>query len=164
MQKSLTSVLILLIASLFVACSKRLVGPETSNNPVANFDHLWGEYDRLYGAFEPKKLDWGALYQTYRPQVNEQTTDAELYRVMTTLLSHLDDNHVYLRPTAETKLPWYDGGVLGRTKVSDYDREVVSRYLTDTRSFTSEFVCGKLPSNVGYVLLKGFDPVAQQGD
>jgi hypothetical protein len=32
----------------------------TLNNPVANFDHLWGEYDRLYGAFEPKKHNWNA--------------------------------------------------------------------------------------------------------
>ena len=157
MKKQLTSLLILSIAALFAACSNRLIGPETPNNPVANFDYLWGEYDRMYGAFEPKKLDWNALYQTYRPQVNEQTTDAELYRVMTALLGHLDDNHVYLRPTADTKLPWYDGGILGRTKVTDYDGAVVKRYFTDNRTFTNEFVCGKLTPSVGYFLLKGFE-------
>ena len=157
MKKQLTSILILSVAALFAACSNRLIGPETPNNPVANFDYLWGEYDRMYGAFEPKKLDWNALYRTYRPQVNEQTTDAELYRVMTALLNHLDDNHVYLRPTADTKLPWYDGGILGRTKVTDYDGSVVKRYLTDSRNFTNEFVCGKLTPNVGYILQKGFE-------
>jgi carboxyl-terminal processing protease len=157
MKKSIASVLFLGIVILFSACSNRLIGPETPNNPVTNFDHLWGEYDRLYGAFEPKKLDWNALYHTYRPQVNQQTTDADLYRVMTALLGQLDDNHVYLRPTADTKLPWYDGGILGRTKVTDYDGTVVKRYLTDNQKFTSEFVSGKVAPNLGYVLLKGFE-------
>jgi hypothetical protein len=157
MKKQLASILTLFVAALFAACSNRLIGPETLNNPVANFDHLWGEYDRLYGAFEPKKLNWNALYQTYRPQVNEQTTDAELYRVMIALLGHLDDNHVYLRPTAGTGLPWYDGGILGRTKVTDYDGAVVKRYLTDSRTITNEFICGKLTPSVGYILLKGFE-------
>jgi hypothetical protein len=157
MKKSYPSILIVSLIALFTSCSNRILGPELPNNPVTSFDHLWGEYDRLYGAFEPKKIDWNALYQTYRPQVNEQTTDAELYRVMTSLLNHLDDNHVYLRPTANTGLPWYDGGILGRTKVEDYDGAVVKRYLTDSRTFTNEFVTGKLADNIGYMLLKGFE-------
>ncbi|MBD2703085.1 S41 family peptidase [Spirosoma sp. BT702] len=157
MKKSLISMLIISAAALFTACSNRIIGPETPNNPITNFDHLWGEYDRLYGAFEPRKIDWNALYQTYRPQVNEKTTDAELYRVMTALLNHLDDNHVYLRPTANTGLPWYDGGILGRTKIEDYDGSVVRKYLTDSRTFTNEFITGKLPGNIGYILLKGFE-------
>ncbi|WP_338874038.1 S41 family peptidase [Spirosoma sp. SC4-14] len=157
MKKSLFSILILGVSTLFAACSNRFIGPEMPNNPVTNFDHLWGEYDRLYGAFEPKKLDWDALYKTYRPQVNEQTTDADLYRVMTALLDNLDDNHVYLRPTANTGLPWYDGGVLGRTRERTYDGAVVKRYLTESRTFTNEFSTGKLPGNVGYILLKGFE-------
>ena len=157
MKKPLSYILMVSVAVLFSACSNRLIGPETPDNPITNFDQLWGEYDRLYGAFEPKKLDWNALYQKYRPQVNEQTTDAELYRIMTALLDHLNDNHVYLRPTANTGLPWYDGGILGRTKVADYDGAVVKSYLTGNRTFTNEFVTGKLPGNVGYILLKGFD-------
>jgi hypothetical protein len=156
MKKSDIFILLSLI-TLLSSCTKRLIGPEAPNNPISNFDQLWGEYDRLYGAFEPKKIDWHALYQTYRPQVNEQTTDAELYRIMTSLLNHLDDNHVYLRPTADTKLPWYNGGILGRTNVNDYDGAVVKRYLTENRTFAQEFVSGKLTSNIGYILLKGFE-------
>ncbi|WP_020595520.1 S41 family peptidase [Spirosoma panaciterrae] len=152
-----TFFLLLLVSALFTSCSNRLIGPELPNTPIANFDYLWSEYDKLYGAFEPKKLDWNALYQTYRPQVNQQTTDAELYRVMVALLNHLDDNHVYLRPTANTQLPWYNGGILGRTKITDYDGTVVKKYLTESRTITSELVCGKLADRVGYILLKGFE-------
>ncbi|WP_461115455.1 S41 family peptidase [Spirosoma jeollabukense] len=157
MKNCRTFFLLLWVSALFTACSNRLIGPELPNTPVTNFDHLWGEYDKLYGAFEPKKIDWNTLYQTYRPQVNPQTTDAELYRVLVALLNHLDDNHVYLRPTANTQLPWYDGGILGRTQVTDYDGTVVKQYLTESRTISREFVCGKLAHKVGYVLLKGFD-------
>ncbi|GAB3493613.1 S41 family peptidase [Spirosoma knui] len=156
-MKKLSLLILLCLTTLLSSCTKRLIGPEVPNTPVANFDQIWGEYDRLYGAFEPKKIDWNALYQTYRAQVNEQTTDAELYWIMTSLLNHLDDNHVYLRPTADTKLPWYNGGILGRTQVADYDGAVVKRYLTENRTFAQEFVSGKLASNVGYILLKGFE-------
>lgn len=143
---------------LFVtACTSQLIGPQTANSPVSNFDYLWKEYDQLYGTFEPKKIDWEAAYNTYRPQINEQTTDAELYRVMIKLLDVLDDNHVYLRPTADTKLPWYSGGILGRTTVADYNGEVVKTYLTATKAITHEFACGKIGPKVGYILLKGFE-------
>ncbi|GAB4017450.1 S41 family peptidase [Spirosoma koreense] len=139
------------------ACTSQLIGPQTINSPVTNFDYLWQEYDRLYGTFEPKKIDWAAAYKTYRPQVNDQTTDAELYRVMTKLLDVLDDNHVYLRPTVDTKLPWYSGGILGRTKVEDYNPDVVKTYLTCTKPVTSEFIVSKIRPNLGYILLRGFE-------
>ncbi|QDK81528.1 S41 family peptidase [Spirosoma sp. KCTC 42546] len=142
---------------LTTACTSQLIGPQTPNSPVTNFDYLWQEYDRLYGTFEPKKIDWDTAYKTYRPQITEQTTDADLYRVMTKMLDILDDNHVYLRPTADTKLPWYSGGILGRTQVEDYNGDVVKTYLTSTKQITHEFVCSKIKQNVGYILLKGFE-------
>lgn len=153
-MKALPLYVLLLLST---ACTSQLIGPQTANTPITNFDYLWQEYDRLYGTFEPKKIDWNAAYKSYRAQINEQTTDAELYQVMTKLLGVLDDNHVYLRPTADTKLPWYSGGILGRTTVTDYNSNVVKTYLKDTRAITHEFVCSKIGPNVGYILLKGFE-------
>ena len=153
-MKTIPLVLLILFTT---ACSSHLVGPQTPDSPITNFDHLWKEYDQMYGTFGPKKIDWDAAYKTYRPQVSEQTTDAELYQIMTKLLDILDDNHVYLRPTADTKLPWYSGGILGRTKVEDYNGDVVKTYLTTTKEITHEFMCGKTKQNVGYFLLKGFE-------
>ncbi|GAB3900661.1 S41 family peptidase [Larkinella knui] len=145
-------------AAVFLSsCSQKLIGPDAPNNPVANFDHLWGEYDKMYGAFEPKKIDWQAVYQKYRPQVSDNMTDAELLNVMTQMLDVLDDNHVYLRPTANTKLPWYSGGILGRTRVEDYNGEVVKTYLSETKMYGNDLEYGKLTPTVGYLLLKGFE-------
>ncbi len=157
MKKQLFSLLMLSLVVPMAGCTDQLIGPQTLNNPGTNFDYLWGEYDRLYGAFEPKKIDWNGLYKPYRAQLNEQTTDAELYRTMTALLDHLDDNHIYLRPTADTGLPWYDGGILGRTTIEDYDGAVVRHYLIGNQTYTDEFFLGKLPGRLGYMLLKGFE-------
>ncbi|MBD2754938.1 S41 family peptidase [Spirosoma validum] len=148
---------LLVLFFLTTACTPQLISPQTANSPITNFDYLWKEYDLLYGTFEPKKIDWEAAYKTYRSQITEKTTDAELYQVMTKLLDVLDDNHVYLRPTADTKLPWYSGGILGRTAVTDYNADVVKTYLTETREITREFLCSKTKQNVGYILLKGFE-------
>jgi carboxyl-terminal processing protease len=151
---------VILLAGLIAflsACSKQLIGPDAASNPVSNFDHLWGEYDRLYGAFGPKKIDWNAVYQKYRPQINDNMTDAELLKVTTQMLDVLDDNHVYLRPLASTNLPWYSGGILGRTTVEDYNGDVVKTYLSETKTYGNDMVFGKLKPTVGYLLLKGFE-------
>jgi len=47
------------------------------NNPVGNFEILWKTFDERYANFELKKVDWNAIYQKYRPQINAQTTDLE---------------------------------------------------------------------------------------
>ncbi|WP_420151049.1 S41 family peptidase [Spirosoma sp.] len=146
-----------LLFLLTTGCTSKLLGPQTANSPVTNFDYLWKEYDLMYATFDPKKIDWEAAYRTYRPLITEKTTDAELYQAMTKLLDVLDDNHVYLRPTADTKLPWYSGGILGRTTVNDYNSDVVKTYLTHTKAITHEFVCSTIKQNVGYILLKGFE-------
>ncbi|ADB38128.1 S41 family peptidase [Spirosoma linguale] len=156
-MKRLRLPLLLLFVLNLMACSSQLLGPQVTSNPVSNFEHLWQEYDRLYGPMDAKKIDWKQVYTQFRPQVSNQMTDAELYAVMTNMLDVLDDNHVYLRPVASTRLPWYTGGILGRTPVRDYDETVVKNYLTESRTITHEFDCGKLPGNVGYILQKGFE-------
>ncbi|WP_111631035.1 S41 family peptidase [Larkinella arboricola] len=145
------------LAAVETSCTRQLIGPDAPNTPVANFDQLWGEYDRMYGAFEPKKIDWQAAYQKYRPLVRDNMSDAELLKVMTQLLDVLDDNHVYLRPTTNTNLPWYAGGILARTQVVDYDGGVVKKYLIETKTYGNDLIYGKLAPTVGYLLLKGFE-------
>ena len=70
---------------------------ELPKDPVFNFETLWQMFDRNYGCFIPKKIDWNLLYRTYRPKVTEKATDDELFDIMIGLLEHLNDNHVKLR-------------------------------------------------------------------
>ena len=52
------------------------------SEPENNFEYLWQTFDRNYGIFGPKKVDWHALYKVYRPRVTPQTTDEELFDII----------------------------------------------------------------------------------
>ncbi|RDC63786.1 S41 family peptidase [Adhaeribacter pallidiroseus] len=142
---------------LLSACEKTLVGPVAPNNSEENFEKLWQEYDRLYGSFRVKNINWDALYAQYRPLVKPTTSDAELMTIMTNLLRPLDDNHVFLRPLRSTGLKPFNGGLLGRQKFEDYDKAVAQAYLTDKKTYGNAIIYGKLRPDIGYINLLHFD-------
>ncbi|HVG14025.1 MAG TPA: S41 family peptidase [Chitinophagaceae bacterium] len=142
---------------LFSSCTKALIGSETTNKPSENFGALWQDFDEHYGAFVPKNINWKAAYDSLRPMVNDNMTDAQFFAVAKRLLNVLDDNHVYLRPTANTGLPWYAGGVLGRTFVQDYNKGVALAYLSTHTVYDNSLEYGTFSGNVGYIKILNFD-------
>ena len=148
----------LFLAFTFVAvlgsCSKTLIGTEKSNTATSNFNVLWQDFDEHYAAFIPKKVDWQAQYLKHRMQVTDTMSNVSLYAVLTGLLDVLDDNHIYLRPLKETGLPWYSGGILGRTKVEDYDRRVAETYLKEKIVYNKALEYGFIEGNIGYINLR----------
>ena len=77
--------------------------PETCKHPspdtpLAAFDALWQTYDEHYPFFAMKGIDWYAVSDQYRPQINEQTTDAELLDIFTAMIEPLHDAHTWIQP------------------------------------------------------------------
>ncbi len=78
-----------------------LLGTAISNaqelsEPEKNFEYLWREFDTRYALFLPKRIDWNLIYRIYRPKVTPQTNDDELFEIMSSMLTHLNDLHVRL--------------------------------------------------------------------
>jgi TPR repeat protein len=69
---------------------------ETQVDTEKNFQILWNEFDRYYVFFESKNVNWQALYDIYAPQVTDQIDNAELFDILSSMLTHLDDGHVNL--------------------------------------------------------------------
>ena len=69
---------------------------QASNDPEKNFEYLWKTFDEKYGIFLPKRVDWDLLYKVYRPKIKPNTTDDELFEIMSNMLGHLNDLHVRL--------------------------------------------------------------------
>ena len=67
------------------------------NDPERNFNFLWESFDKSYSNFQCKSFDWNDLYSIYRAKINTETTNRKLFQIMTELLEHLDDKHVYIR-------------------------------------------------------------------
>jgi len=65
-------------------------------DPERNFEYLWKTFDERYGIFLPKRVDWDLLYAVYRPKVTPNTTDDELFEIMSNMLDNLNDLHVRL--------------------------------------------------------------------
>ena len=151
----LAAILVAVIS--FCSCTKVLIGKEQPNTRTKNFEILWQDFDQHYGAFAAKGIDWKMAYAQYKPMISDTMSDAAFFDVCKKLLNVLDDNHVYLRPLANTGLPWYSGGILGKTTVEDYDRNVELAYLSEFKKINSAIECGKFPGNVGFLNLLNFE-------
>jgi hypothetical protein len=73
-----------------------------ASSPETNFETLWKEFDTRYSFFEIKKINWDSLHTVYRAQVTSTTTDAQLFQIMSSLLSNLKDGHVSLTTSVGT--------------------------------------------------------------
>jgi hypothetical protein len=140
------------------SCDKIFLSKEIENNPINNFDDLWNSFDEMYGGFELKNINWDSVYSVYRPMLNENSTDEELYIALIGMLDVLNDNHVCLIP-ANSNLDAYQSGILGRLKTfSDFKEATVSnQYLVDRKTIGNTIVYGKLDYNIGYIHLSNFD-------
>jgi len=96
------------------------------SEPEKNFEFLWKDFDQNYGIFGPKRVDWDWLYKVYRPKVTPQTTENELFTIMSGMLKQLNDNHVRLRKEGRT----FTSGLLGEIKMRDHSLLLIrNKYL-----------------------------------
>lgn len=149
-----------LYAILFSGCEKLFV-EEPANNPVAVFGNLWTTFNEEYAPFEERKVDWEAEYANFRTKVTEQTTDDELFNVLSQLLATLDDGHVSL--TAPGKDIFFSNKIR-QEKTNDelFDLMVIkSNYLENgfREGDETSYVYGKIKNkNLGYIF---FDHVGE---
>lgn len=164
--KYLHTLFITVICSSFImaSCEEELIGPEKANTPTNNFVQFWKTFDERYGMFDVKNIDWKAIHDQFKPRVNDQMTDEELYKVLSDMIVLLNDNHLNLYPT-NGELPVFPGGVLsyrnGQLEIlkvqEDYDLEVAKTYTTGYEQVTENIGYGNLPNDLIYLNVKGTD-------
>ena len=152
-------------------------------DPAANFEAFWRMFDRNYGSFIPKRVDWDLLYRVYRPKVNARTNDRDLFEIMSRLLEHLNDNHVKIQSRRPPR--FFRSGILGQLNrdargrhipigynIPDFSLDLVKRgylqgryeeRLPGTRLaayFGGDFplyTFGRLKKDIGYFHIRNFD-------
>jgi carboxyl-terminal processing protease len=132
-----------------------LLGPDTENNPRNNFDLLWEEFDRKYAQFDVKGIDWDEVYRIYSPQINEGTTNDELFQILSDVLGLLNDNHI----TLYRKGQLYRSGVLSGMVMNDFSLELIKeKYLQNVQTILGgQFVYGLLTPSTGYIYIDDFE-------
>lgn len=77
---------------------------ETSDVQV-NFNVLWQFFDEYYPSFKERfpqtENHWQNVYGEYAKQINTNTSNYQLYKVMADMLSILNDGHVELYPYSD---------------------------------------------------------------
>lgn len=67
---------------------------------LKTYDAFCELFDQNYASFDEKGIDWTKACTTARKELNEESSEDDLYRVMTSLLKPLNDAHITLRATS----------------------------------------------------------------
>lgn len=160
LKKNTFFVIGILICLTFItmSCEQTILGPEPKNTPEDNFEILWQDFDNYYALFDVKKVDWKAIYNTYRPRVNSHTSEDDLWTIFTEMLFVLHDSHVAIYNSDYSR--HYKSGILNGLVRDDFNSAVVGNYI-DGRIITagSNYLhYGKLKNhNIGYLHIYSFD-------
>ncbi len=97
---------LLLLLFCLTSCEKLLVGPGTENNPEQNFEVLWKTINDKYSYFELKQINWDSIYTVYRPKINSETKEVDLFFTMSDMLYTLRDGHTNLFSGFDVSRNW----------------------------------------------------------
>ena len=78
---------------LTTGCEETLLKEQYENTATDNFEFFWSEFDKLYGAFDAKQINWDSLKTIYGININENTSNRQLYDAICGLLNELNDGH-----------------------------------------------------------------------
>jgi hypothetical protein len=100
---------ITLLALIFTACGKWIVGNNPRNSPRNNYDFFYQTVKENYSFFPEKEVDWDALDRIYRPLVNDSISNDSLYAILSKMLHALKDGHVnlYVGHDRSRNADWY---------------------------------------------------------
>lgn len=148
-------ILVLLLFSA-VSCEKLFFEPEPLTDPVSIFEQFWGTYHTDYAPFEERGVDWDEVYATFRPKVNGQTTDEELYNILKDMISGLNDSHIkFTAPGKQVYTPNIYYGTHLEDELFDIDL-IKNQYFTEkVVEYDGGYVVTSSINDVAYIWFKG---------
>jgi len=134
-------------------------------DPEYNFEVFWHTFDEQYAFFDIYGVDWQAQYEQYRPQVTAQTSQEELFAILSAMLAPLDDSHVSLvwddahefaAGTQVLTLPNFNEAV-------DYMRKNITQKADTVALANRKFFYRRLDDRTGYIFLAGMQSFTEDG-
>lgn len=141
----------IIVSVLAMGCEEIFFEKDTPGDPVSNFDYLWSTMNEKYSLFEFKRVDWDSVYAVYRPMVNENTNQTELFEIMAEMLNILKDGHTNLRSEFDIQryFPYLEAD-------PNFSFDLVERnYLGIDYRFTG-FLLNQVFDSVGYIYYGSF--------
>ena len=141
------------------------VGEEQyDNTPTGNLDALWSIIDRNYCFLTYKEeqlgFNWAQVRYEYRRRLNDKMSRAQLFEVLTDMLSTLRDGHVNLYAAHDVGRNWSWHEDYPR----NFDPLLQEAYLGTDYKIAAGLSYRILPDNVGYVVCASFASGAGDGN
>lgn len=123
-------------------------------DPYANFDVLARTIDERYCFFAEKNIDWDSLCKEYRSKITSETSQMDLFFIMSDLLDNLRDGHVNLSSSFDTsyyKKWWTD-------YPQDFNMRTLEQYYLDFKGLTTSGMRYAMftPDSIGYIYYPSF--------
>jgi hypothetical protein len=120
--------------------------PLDSQAALAVFDKVWNAFDREYAMFAIKpKVDWRKLRETYRPRAAATKSNHELAAVVSEMLDHLEDLHVYVEIDGQY-VPGYK-----RDRPLNANAKATAALIGSLTRAGSDLNWGRTSDRVGYI-------------
>jgi len=140
----------------------------TSDDPSTVFDAFWHTFNEHYAFFDIRQMDWLAQYQIYSPQINNNTSEEELFNLMLAMVKPLNDAHTRLgndihdESALTTQVPLIaefesqeQFPTLGEfiNHLSTSFNQTITSYLGESQKFAgnNKFNWGELNDAIGYI-------------
>ena len=141
----------------FTSCEKMMVGEVIENTPEKIFQNMWDKFDSHYGLFLVKDINWDSVYASHLPLAKSAKTNEDLFKVLTSALSILKDQHVNIY-TTNSNLADYNSGHNGHIPAQEdfLFKTVRDNYLIEYHEESEDFGYGKLSQDIGYIHISSF--------
>ena len=157
--------LLLLLATcslLLSSCQHGELSYDTT--PQGNLDALWTLIDQHYCFLSYKEQQlgfrWADLHAKYSAKLNPQMSRAQLFEVLSQMVSELKDGHVNISTSLDLGRNW--------SWKEDYpenlDRELRQQYLGTDYHIGSGLKYTILPDNIAYVVYESFSDAIGDGN
>ena len=142
-----------LILCCLSSCEFLAMDDSPPNTPTSNFESLWKTLNERYSFFEYKNIDWNAVYNQYRPKVDDNISNDSLFQVCKSMIQLLEDGHTYL--IAENNVAWYPDFFLDRP--ANFNEDVLKRsYWRDNDIRITGSLRNCIIRDVGYIYYQSF--------
>lgn len=137
---------------------------EYANTPHGNFEALWTIIDEHYCFLDYKHktigLDWNTVHTTYSTRLRNDMKDAQLFEVLSDMLSELRDGHVNLYAAHDVGRNWS----WHEDFPSNYSEELQDAYLGTDYKIAASLCYRILDDNIGYVVCRSFSSSFGEGN
>jgi hypothetical protein len=120
--------------------------PIDRDEALSAFDEVWSAFDREYAKFvDLPHVNWNALREQYRAFAEDADTTFALGAIISEMLAHLEDLHIWVR-AGDDWLPGYF-----RDRPLNANWEATRSHLAEQHTAGNDLLWGRTADGIGYL-------------